>query len=376
MADNKKFKPKYIAKIPLGKDTYRYFYTKSEYQAYLKSKLNKTTSSISTTLKNVGDKTTSIIKSRNVSQKEKSKFLSDGKTSVSKLLRKTNGVISIDKSARDMPSVIKNITTNISENIKSGEKVASKTVEKTKDVSSKEVSGLSESGKKAIAWLIGGRIGVGIYNAVNNHVQKVKRKETDEYKEYTKEFLDSEAPSSFAELKPINPQTTDDEDQATINEWYEYSIECKDSTATQNCSYCTAAYDLRQRGYDVEAGPWTSTDPVTTYSEIASWYDGEEAHYKEYDSRSSKLMASKIEDELVSQGDGARGHFMLYWENGGGHDVIYEVKDNNVVLRDCQTNQTLALNDYMQYANGVIYFRTDNIEPNDKVLKKVRHNDD
>lgn len=363
MTDDKKFKPKYIARVPLKKDSFRYFYTKAEYQAYLNARKAKKEALLKkSSLTNLSD---------NV-KKESSK----------KSLMVTAPTKKVPDAGKNMATVIDN-----------GKKLVEKTIVKTEGSSTETIGGLSETGKKAIARLLGGRIGLAIYNAATSIIDKVKNRnqESDEEKEkpgvteesenrenqsYQESFLESEPPETFDDIPRLDGDMPDDEDQATINEWYAESINHGDDAATQNCSYCTAAYDLRQRGYDVEAGPWTETDEPTTVYEILSWYDNPQPYSLEYNQYQVKEAASLTESELLKQGDGARGHFLLYWQNGGGHDVVYEVKNNKVIIRDCQTNETLKLEDYMQYAKTVTFFRTDNLNVNDNVLDKVRINDD
>ena len=177
-------------------------------------------------------------------------------------------------------------------------------------------------------------------------------------------------------MKKKTGYDTDDEDQAETNPMY-HSMQME---WTNNCSYCTAAYDLRQRGYDVEAGMVDDLDGEFT-AEILSWYNNpklvsmEEIKINQglryYNSKETEAKA--IENELKSYGDGARGHFLITWEQGGGHDVIWEVENDEVVIRDCQSNETLYIYDYYQYADRVDYFRSDNLEINENILKTVRN---
>jgi hypothetical protein len=87
-------------------------------------------------------------------------------------------------------------------------------------------------------------------------------------------------------------------------------------------------------------------------------------------------MTQAMEKDMLSQGEGARGHLCLYWAQGGGHDVIWEVENGNVVVRDCQTNTKLDLIDYTQYCSSFGYIRTDNLTPNEKCLDYVRNRED
>ena len=186
-------------------------------------------------------------------------------------------------------------------------------------------------------------------------------------------------PKSFSELKKTQTKQTSDDHQLAINP--EYS---KNQTYDyrMNCSFCTAAYDLRKRGYDVEANPISQSEAYTI-DDICSWYKGAKPVYKfTVDSERSSTSTSnntarndkeRLIDNLKSQGEGARGHLALYWYDGGGHDVIWEVENNEVVLRDCQTGEVSRTFSTLDYAYDYAYVRTDNLEPTEAVLRTVRN---
>lgn len=181
--------------------------------------------------------------------------------------------------------------------------------------------------------------------------------------------------------------TTLDEDQAAINPNY------KSGTIdyTKNCSYCALAYDLRRRGYDVEAKPknhrydmtiqavaecykteWKS--PITSVkardkiTESIDKYDPETVTEKQM---SSYLKG--VEKEFKSYGEGARGVLAVQWDVGGGHAVNWEVENGEVVIRDAQTNKKHTLDEYSSRVKLVQYIRTDDLEPDEDAMKYVRN---
>ena len=203
-------------------------------------------------------------------------------------------------------------------------------------------------------------------------------------------------PKSFSELEKIPEDQTNDEHQEAINPeytptTYDYSM---------NCSFCTAAYDLRKRGYDVEANPISQAEAYTL-DDIASWYEGSqpvsrsevESFYKEKafndyrnqtreDMENGQLSLTQYKEPtsgemlmeaLKSNGEGSRGHLCLCWTGGGGHDVIWEVQNGEVVIRDCQTGTVSKDASILSYVSDYAYIRTDNLEPTEKVLRTVRN---
>lgn len=145
-----------------------------------------------------------------------------------------------------------------------------------------------------------------------------------------------------------------------------------------NCAYCTLAYDMRRRGYDVEASS-VSTKTANTSTEIESWYKN--AHFQvsgeRYSNMSGQEASVEISKELSKQGPGARGQFCVQWIYGGGHSISYEVDDRgDVIYRDCQLNKTMKneeISDYLSVARvgNILYMRTDDKELSDKALNGV-----
>lgn len=187
-------------------------------------------------------------------------------------------------------------------------------------------------------------------------------------------------PKSFSELKKLDKKQSSDEHQKTINEGYEHGQKYDYS---MNCSFCTAAYDLRKRGYDVEANPISMVESYTI-EDVCTWYKGAksvskaevESRYRNNYTGNQKDALNKREiliEELKQHGEGARGHLALYWTTGGGHDVIWEVENGEVLIRDCQTGEVSRTFDYINYTSGYNYVRTDNLEPTDAVLRTVRN---
>lgn len=186
-------------------------------------------------------------------------------------------------------------------------------------------------------------------------------------------------PDSFSDLKKIdNKQSSDDHVDAINPKYkkttYDYSM---------NCSFCTAAYDLRKRGYDVEANPISQVEGYTI-DDVCSWYKGAKSVSKtdvefQYQKqmkdnpREAPNKAEMLTETLKSNGEGARGHLALYWVGGGGHDIIWEVENGEVVYRDCQTGESMKDLEYLNYSYSYDYVRTDNLEPTEEVLRTVRN---
>ncbi|QOP66245.1 capsid maturation protease [Arthrobacter phage Pippa] len=100
-----------------------------------------------------------------------------------------------------------------------------------------------------------------------------------------------------------------------------------------NCSNCVTAFELRRRGYIVQAG---KIDKAGRFSReyVDDWWrtaDGQPA--------SVDLVGSRrgLEDWAKEFPDGARGYTMVQWKGGGGHVFSWEKVDGGIVYIEPQT---------------------------------------
>ena len=151
------------------------------------------------------------------------------------------------------------------------------------------------------------------------------------------------------------------------------AIEDKYVGYQNNCMNCTLTYDLRRRGYDVDA-PW---NPNGTYTDtLYDWYEitdddiigtGTGNINTAFSSRDAKQIREALEDMYP---EGSYGHCNLTWagEGNGGHDCVWSIENGKAIIRDCQTNQVVSLESYVSMACDVTFVRTD-----DKKLKDLAY---
>lgn len=208
-----------------------------------------------------------------------------------------------------------------------------------------------------------------------------------------------ESPSET--MKAVNPNY--DVDGVTLN-------------YTMNCAICTLTYDMRQRGYDVEAGPlpfvneetgevftedfdimdmWSADENevklgVNTMfnmdSGIPSWYKNTTAKdfvsYQEVCDKygiandgsndSVPAVINAVKKEMLSCGNGAYGNFGVTWNSGSGHSMAWEVSNGKLTIRDCQTNETVKIESLAEKIDNMAFLRTDNRELSDKAARLVK----
>ena len=203
------------------------------------------------------------------------------------------------------------------------------------------------------------------------------------------ETADGFHPESFSDLNKLDEDVNDEIDMYCVNYdnlWSNKSDGDFDATGegypdkypsygyTQNCAYCTLAYDMRQRGYNVEASS-VSQDTANTEEVIESWYKGGEFTH------ASSTNPKDIEKEILENNpEGSRGQFCCFWSGGGGHSLVYEVKGGEVWIRDCQVGRKMKLKNYnmSQYFTKnrhyrPMFMRTDNLELTDRSLVGVKN---
>lgn len=334
---NKKKKVKYIAKVPISNGKYRYFYTQEEYNAYKNSKKPK-------------------------ESKLKSKL-----KSVSKFL--------------------KNISKKVNNLFKKSKKELGKTLEKGRKFVDEVIFGKKKNSSSLFD----------VKEKIHKYIARVKMSngkykyfyDAGAYERYLKRMEYQKNEPEFMKKVPKIPESdgyTADEDMAKINK--EYSR--YDKATSQNCTNCTAAYELRCRGYDVSAADYENY--VANYDNASMFRfplyykdaktirldDTGEEHksplnntvaYKryEYDSR------TVTEAILKHSGKNTRGDISVMWKEAlAGHSMVYEVNNKGkVTIRDCQTNRTYRVEDIVDQVNAISITRTDNLELRKGILDAV-----
>lgn len=302
-------------------------------------------------------------------------WIKSGKDSLGKLADKTSNVV--ESAKKNVQKFAAKISTASAETKQMFTDKAYKSYAKGKDVVDKaidkKVSELTSNKEKLSA---------GYYRAIT----KIDSVGSAAFNFASAAFCAVQAaidtPKSFSELKRITtPQSNADHQEAINPKYglgflYDYSY---------NCTFCTAAYDLRKRGYDVEANPISMPEAYTLDS-ICSWYKGADPVYEQnIKGRTTSVISSEeysknrakiLNNSLESHGDGARGHLCLEWSNGGGHDIAWEIENGKVVYRDCQSNMLINIGDTLEYTTTYQYLRTDNLEMTEDILRAVRNRKD
>lgn len=199
----------------------------------------------------------------------------------------------------------------------------------------------------------------------NEKLQKLK--ETEEIDEKSGLHLKAKEMTPEEDLKVINPLYND------------YKADSR-----MNCVNCSIAYDLRRRGYDVQAseaafGKSTnetlsfyknaelSTDLITSPNKVVN--NPRSPVVKNYRDSAKKAIADVP--------DNTRGVLLVAWAQapGAGHCVAYDKTNGVFNIRDAQIGKTITgekkISRYIDTTYEWQMFRTDNLEPNYEKIKGV-----
>lgn len=331
-------KVKYVAKVPIGKGKYRYFYTNSEYRDYLAEK--------------------------------KSKKAINAPTA-----KKQESVFTTDQATHD--SLVKPSKTPLKDKFKQSSVPASDMSSKHTDPENKvddilDKIGDYSAGAKKILDLAGkvAKAFAGGYYGQNSILEQGAKAAIETYKNRPFKSLD--------DIPKKTSQMSADEDQQKVNPNYDPN----DASYSMNCAYCSATWDLRRRGYDVEARAFTMTYD-TDMAEIASWYGAREEDFKGFSLWDARVYNQQVEEyheameeAMLAEGEGAYGNFVMYWAGGGGHSVVWSIENGELIIRDTQLGTVDKWDDYVakrgDYISSYAYLRTDNRKLDPKILEVAR----
>lgn len=142
---------------------------------------------------------------------------------------------------------------------------------------------------------------------------------------------------------------------------------------TMNCTFCTTAMALREKGYNVKAA-----------KSDEGWY-ADDLFKATFNSPEIKMKKQKtgqdVLDTLASNGKDSYGNLTVSWNLGGAHSLFWKNDNGKVHIYDGQDGKELTESSYstksfMSNINlrNVKYNRLDNVEPTDYALAIVDSN--
>lgn len=135
-----------------------------------------------------------------------------------------------------------------------------------------------------------------------------------------------------------------------------------------NCQRCVPAYEMRRRGYDVEALPRITSGVDATAKQWENIF--KDANWdKSVASNRYKTTMQRITDRMIEYGDGARAEIYVVWKGGSAaHVFVAENINGTVRFIDPQTGE-INVEGYFTYImpSKTQMLRMDNLEPSDLI---------
>lgn len=207
-----------------------------------------------------------------------------------------------------------------------------------------------------------------------------------------KKFAEERAQNPVDKSTGFHKKTTEmtpKEDMERVNPAYKNW----DENTKNNCALCTMSFELRRRGYDVQAKK--ATDGYDADTLAGDWFTGAKSKptsgsmtdadiLKQYNSgfppyidrKQQKEMISDTLNQIKSQKDGARGQLTIVWDGtAAGHSVAYANEGGQPAIYDTQANESYigdkAVTRYLEKTSQVNVTRLDNCKINKKYIKEV-----
>ena len=223
-------------------------------------------------------------------------------------------------------------------------------------MASGEISGdMTDLAAQAAAYLVT----IGILVAVAKYNEKRLRKK---YNEELEERYQNRSVKNLDDLPKLGNKAAASDSVKVTNPGY------PKAGRTENCTFCTTAMALREKGFDVRA---QETDH--------GWHT-EDLFTKAFGATINNMRQCRNSDQMLkmlsSHGDGAYGNLSIYWRGGGGHSVFWKNENGRTNIYDGQQGKQLNLRQYEYLINprSSQYQRLDNCDPTDYVLALVEPN--
>lgn len=333
---------KYVKKIPVGKG-YRYFYSWAEYKAYLAdpaAELKKAGDAAKSEIKKAGTKSYSEVKTRGRKAVEKvSSKKSSANTTISAVKAKNN---SRSDSFREK---INNIAKKASKKWDENKEAAKKSIEKGKKklepilhpietIKKKMEERRAEKERKRKAELEKNKVTKEklakkykyiLKKTINGKTVYFYSQDEIDAWEKKQDYLADE-PKFMKDVKKSDVPYTADEDAILVNPRYD---DPWDDDYQVNCAECTAIYELRRRGYDVESNGMSGDDydgmmKYNTDKRYDLFYKNPEIH-RLPPTKSESDTIKELEKEFSNYPPGSRGDISFKWAGyKAAHSIVWE----------------------------------------------------
>ena len=140
----------------------------------------------------------------------------------------------------------------------------------------------------------------------------------------------------------------------------------------RNCQRCVIAYELRRRGYKVEAEDFDGWGFGTSSRKWRTAFAG--MSFENIGAKTRKQTLEKMGEKMKSFGEGARAIVSVDWNERKGHVFNAEWKNGSLILTDAQTGKYVDWSRYntMAKPTSIEIARVDKLEPTQDIVDIVR----
>lgn len=198
---------------------------------------------------------------------------------------------------------------------------------------------------------------ISLYGKISEKISRKQRGEAFE------DFYENREFKKLSDVPKLTKKMSPSESIKVTNPDY------PDIGSTMNCTFCTIALALREKGYNVKAA---KTD---------SGFYTDELFDKTFKSPEVKMKkvrkVDNVIDELNSKGDGAYGNITVNWMYGGAHSIFWKNENGTTNFYDGQDGKAYSsYSDKKSLFNAINlsnikYSRLDNCEPTTYALTAV-----
>ncbi len=218
-------------------------------------------------------------------------------------------------------------------------------------------------------------------------VNDFRKRALSECKKYAKEYLNKipklenhDIDVSYKEANNVGYKESKSKPYGSKEfDWY-----------TSNCQRCIIAYEMRRRGYNVEANKYLGNkDPIYNHtlslqrafldfdSMINEHTYEHQPNGEKYSSRGALIHA--MEKDMLKEGEGARFVLSWDWKNARyGHTVNAEVSNGQVIIYDAQNGESHTIKDLIDRkdlrATTLTMCRTDNLTLSNRLEELIKWN--
>lgn len=167
----------------------------------------------------------------------------------------------------------------------------------------------------------------------------------------------------FKNLPRFNMRLSEEQQRQAVNH------NAPNYNRQMNCFECTMAYEMRRRGYNVQANEVNGGFALEVFHafDIKNSFDISMSS-TENSGMNSRVLAHGAYDELekkcLAYGNGARGMLGMYYAEpyDGGHAMSWVVEDGKFKIIDNQSNKQVGYETFLMCDGEINVYRLDNAE--------------